>query len=216
MIDIRVEPITAWPGEKTVGRVHAPFKATYSKTVDLLERELHMVGAKAIVMQQAYAADDIRLDGRVRANARLSHPGVILSFTSSKLGKIRFACDRFWDWQDNVRAIALGMEALRKVDRYGITSDGEQYAGFRALEAAEAARPFETIEAAARFIAAHARPDLADDMVDVFAIQLLNDETLAESFYRTAAKACHPDGGGSDAQMARLNAARAMLDAVAG
>jgi hypothetical protein len=39
------------------------------------------------------------------------------------------------DWQHNVRAIALGLEALRKVDRYGITRRGEQYAGWKALPA---------------------------------------------------------------------------------
>lgn len=213
MIEIRTEPIDRWPGELTVGRTHSPFKANYSKTVDLLEKELGMVGAKAVVMQIAIDDHEMRIDGRVRANARPSHPGIILSFTSSKIGKVRFACDRFWDWQDNVRAIALGMEALRKVDRYGITSDGEQYAGFRAIEAAEAARPFETVEQAAHFIAAAARPD-ADEvaLTDVFVPLLLDDATVAESFYRKAATALHPDLGGSDAAMARLNAARAMLD----
>lgn len=39
------------------------------------------------------------------------------------------------DWQINLRAIALGLEALRKLDRYGITSRGEQYTGWRAIEA---------------------------------------------------------------------------------
>jgi hypothetical protein len=33
----------------------------------------------------------------------------------------------------NVRAIALALEALRKVDRYGVTKRGEQYAGWKAL-----------------------------------------------------------------------------------
>ena len=212
MLEIRTEPIDRWPGELTVGRTHSPFKANYSRTVDLLERELHMVGAKAIVMQIAIDEHEMRLDGRVRANARPQHPGVIISFTSSKLGKIRFACDRFWDWQDNVRAIALGMEALRKVDRYGITSDGEQYAGFRAIEAAEAARPFETVEQAAAFIVHHARPEADDDAVTAYVPLVLDDEALAESFYRKAAINVHPDTGGSETEMARLNAARALLD----
>ena len=44
-----------------------------------------------------------------------------------------YATDRFFAWQDNVRAIALGLEALREVDRYGIAKKGEQYAGWKAL-----------------------------------------------------------------------------------
>jgi hypothetical protein len=211
-LDIRVEPIDRWPGEQTVSRSHSSFRTTYSATVDLLERELTHVRAQAVVMQQAISRSDLRLDGRVRADARLAHPGVILSFTSPKLGKIRFACDRFYAWQDNVRAIALGMEALRKVDRYGITSDGEQYAGFRALEAAEAARPFETLESAGRFIAAHARPDLDDGRIEALIELVLTDDELLETYYRRAAKNLHPDAGGSDAGMARLSAARAMIE----
>ena len=32
----------------------------------------------------------------------------------------------------NLRSIALGLKALRAVDRYGVSRRGEQYAGFRA------------------------------------------------------------------------------------
>ena len=35
--------------------------------------------------------------------------------------------------QDNVRAIALSLEALRAVDRYGVSKRGEQYAGWKQL-----------------------------------------------------------------------------------
>jgi hypothetical protein len=41
-------------------------------------------------------------------------------------------------WQANVRAIALALEALRAVDRYGVTKRGEQYQGWTALPAARA------------------------------------------------------------------------------
>jgi hypothetical protein len=36
-----------------------------------------------------------------------------------------------YTWQDNLRAVALGLEALRRVERYGIAQRGEQYAGWR-------------------------------------------------------------------------------------
>jgi len=50
---------------------------------------------------------------------------------------LRNVCDE--DWRHNVRSIALGLEALRAVDRYGISRRGEQYAGFRAALASGAA-----------------------------------------------------------------------------
>lgn len=80
---------------------------------------------------------DIRNDGRIRANARPETPGVRVAF-ESRHGPLVYSTDRFNHWQDNVRAIALGLEALRKVDRYGITKRGEQYAGWKALPSGRA------------------------------------------------------------------------------
>jgi hypothetical protein len=101
----------------------------------LLERELRALRAKNIVIQAAVTDQDIRNDGWLRANARPEHPGVILTF-DSRHGPLSYPCDAFNDWQANVRAIALALEALRKVDRYGVTKRGEQYTGWKALPAA--------------------------------------------------------------------------------
>lgn len=117
------------------------FKAAWSKTAKDLERELEYLEATDVVLEIAVAAGDIRLDGELRANARPSHPGVRISF-QSKHGALSYTCDTYEaayygqmpDWQANVRAIVLTLEALRAVDRYGATK-GEQYAGFKALGA---------------------------------------------------------------------------------
>jgi hypothetical protein len=108
--------------------------------MDLLERELHALGAQAVVLQVAMDETDFRIDGLPRATARAKHPGVILSFDTSGYpdgsalaGRLEFATDIFSTWQENLRAIALGLEALRRVDRYGITRGDAQYAGFKAL-----------------------------------------------------------------------------------
>lgn len=131
--NLHVRPIQAWPGEHTRGRRAAPFSASWSSTIELLTRELNALKAKTPVLQVAIAEADFRLDGYPRAQAYASHPGVILAFDTPSNGSLSFPCDRFADWQDNVRAIALAMEALRKVDRYGITRRGEQYTGWRAI-----------------------------------------------------------------------------------
>jgi hypothetical protein len=84
------------------------------------------------VIEAQFTEDEIRLDGRPRAGARPAFPGVIVSF-DSKHGPLRFCCDDCVDWMDNVRAIALTMNYLRGADRYGVTKDGEQYKGWKAL-----------------------------------------------------------------------------------
>lgn len=213
MTELRIEPIRTWPGDFTVDRRSATFRSTSAATMKLLEAELDYVDAVAVVLQLAISRDDLRLNGALRSTMRTEHPGVILTFTSPKLGKVRFVTDRFVSWEDNLRGVALGLEALRKIDRYGITSDGEQYAGFRALEASAGAAGFSSSEDAARYIADLALgDDVEEAKVDRIAGAMLDDAELVDVYYRRAAKASHPDAGGSEVAMARLNAARAMLD----
>lgn len=125
-------PIDIWPGTETRHRRRATFKASLGSTMALLGRELLALNAKLIVAQIAMSEADFRQDGIPYANARATHPGVVIAF-ESKFGPLKFAVDTFTTWEDNLRAIALGMEALRKVDRYGVTKRGEQYTGWKAL-----------------------------------------------------------------------------------
>jgi hypothetical protein len=63
-------------------------------------------------------------------------PGVVLSFKTAK-GRVEFCCDTYESWQHNLRAILLGIESLRAVDRYGLKStsgDAQAYlTGYLAL-----------------------------------------------------------------------------------
>lgn len=134
---LQIRPIERWPGDLTPDdwRRQSPFKADWRSTRTLLDHELEAHGAEAVVLQVAYSESDMRLDGFPYARAQALHPGVILSFNrdGNPAERVEFATDRFDRWQDNLRAIALSLEALRKVDRYGVTSGGQQYAGFKAL-----------------------------------------------------------------------------------
>lgn len=127
-------PIERWPGSLSPFRRRSPFSASWGDTTSLLDRELGQLGAARVVMQLAIRETDIRLDGQPYARAVATHPGVILAFESIH-GPLQYAVDSFDHWQANVRAIALALEALRKVDRYGVTRSGEQYRGWRALAA---------------------------------------------------------------------------------
>ena len=133
-MDFAFVPLTAWPGKKTEDyrRKRSNFSAGYTATIDLLTRELTYLKAKEVVIQLDVDRSQIRRDGLPRSDARPRGPGVILSFDSPK-GAMSFPCDQFTAWEDNLRAIALALEALRKVDRYGVTRNAEQYRGWAAL-----------------------------------------------------------------------------------
>lgn len=136
---ITYRPISTWPGERTRARRASPFRAHWSDTSDLLERELRLLGVREALLE--LGLDEFQISvvtGLPKAKSRQpDDPGIILSFDSHH-GPLRYATDAFTKWQDNVRAVALGLEALRKVDRYGISTRGEQYSGWLAIEATSA------------------------------------------------------------------------------
>lgn len=210
-IEWQQRPIDHWPGELTKHRSRAPFKSGWRPTTQLLDKELRQLDARAIVMLVALDSRDFRIDGQPRANARAQHPGVILTF-DSKFGPLRYACDTFDDFTDNVRAIALGLEALRKVERYGITKRGEQYTGWSALPPGMAMGLQMSKPDAARVLA-----DLAgdgwygDDLDDMTRMLVENQGGEVESAYRWAVKLHHPDAGGDADLFRRATEARDVL-----
>ena len=184
-MNLTFRPIDQWLGETTKARRYSQFSASYGQTLDLLGRELSFLKATNVVIQLALKESDIRLDGLPRAQARPSHPGVILAFDSVH-GPLKYATDTFHEWQGNLRAIALSLEALRKVDRYGVSKRGEQYTGWRALSAGEGA-PM-TREVAERFLKEHG------------------------GSFREAVKRLHPDAGGNEEDFKRLQEAERILE----
>lgn len=192
---LTVRPLTTWPGDLTspADRRVSPFAATLGTTLSALDRELAAIQARNPVMEVAIDPGQFRIDGRPRARAAAIHPGVVLSLPMTSVGPLRYATDRFLTWQDNLRAIVLGMEALRKVERYGITRRGEQYAGFRALPPGGDTGPM-TPEQARNFLHVHGA-----------------GHTTVEAQYRAAAKNLHPDKGGNTEDFQRLQRAMGVL-----
>ena len=150
---VTIRPLTTWPGTRTpaADRRRAPFTASWRDTADILTREVDHLrhGDRLAVLELAVTDGQLRNDGWIRADARIDDPGVVLTIPTRNHGDLRYPCDTFngagtrWGsgstplsgWQANVRAVALALEALRKVDRYGVTSRGEQYAGWKTLPA---------------------------------------------------------------------------------
>lgn len=201
-------PLEHYPGTPTARRVYGPFgRATWNSTLDKLEHELEALRATNVVLMMDLTEADLRLNGQIRVGARPATPRVVLAFGSIH-GPLQYACDRFHDWQDNVRGIAHGLEALRKLERYGIASRGEQYTGWKALGAGIAMGPATmTLEEAARFVAVS-----ANGMNDADWIYIVDDSEYRESMYRMAAKQLHPDQGGDEELFKRLVEAKRVLD----
>jgi hypothetical protein len=180
-MEVRCRPISTFPPEFRASSQADPFSAGWSDTLWKLEQEVKKLGARSLVIELALKESEIRLDGWPYAEARPSHPGVIISF-DSKHGPLRYGTDAFPHWQANVRAIALGLEKLRAIERYGIGKRGEQYQGWRQLSGGESMSP----------------PD-AEELLNSYGGE------------KAALKATHPDTGGSEEDFARVQLARQTL-----
>lgn len=213
MASYTFRPLVAWPGERRAShqQTRARFDSTWGQTLDLLSRELDHINAKDVVIQLDCDPKDITRDNTPRSTARPRTAGVVLSFVrefydpktrAATRPPFSFPCDRFDDWQDNVRAIALSLEALRKVDRYGVTKRGEQYIGFGQLPASTGNGAMTPLQAAEFLSTFNAYP----------VGHILASPKDARDAVRGAAAQSHPDTpGGSAATFQRVQDAKAVL-----
>lgn len=217
MIEARFRPIAPsdWPQPFTEGRRTPQFRSPLSATLDLLEIELDQIEARDIVIETGHEKRDIRNDGWPRADARVpSFPGVVLSFDSVH-GPLRYLTDTFeagsyyvsgkgsvriQGWEANLRAIALSLEALRAVDRYGVSKRGEQYRGWGALPPGTPMGPASmTVDAALRLFG-------WEDP-----LKPPRHKYEVNGRFRDLSKKAHPDHGGDPEEFRRLVEARDLL-----
>lgn len=198
--------------ERGLSYMPSQFSASYGDTLVLLERELAHLGAKDIVIQAGFAAGQIRNDGWPYGKARPSHPAVIVSFRSTSKGQLSFPCLRYGRWEDNLRGIALSLQALRAVDRYGVTQRAEQYTGWAQLPPGSGATPADRADADEHAAAELIRLSGTTDEATV--ATLLRDAAAVQVVYRIAARRCHPDTGGRREDWDALQEAKARLDAL--
>ncbi len=126
-----------------------------------------------------------RLDGLLRADrgGEPADPGAAIYFRLK--GQPRcLACDRWDRVADNVAAVALHVEALRAIERYGVGTTEQAFGGYAALA-----------------------PTAAEWWL-VLEVPRSATLTEIEEAFRRLAKAQHPDIGGSHDGRARLTEAR--------
>lgn len=194
---------TGWKRTPAGSRRHAAFHSTkreyyqgggsylrkqalsVGEGLDRLNGELSRLGARRVIISSNLRT---RQDGMPHAQqARiLDDPGVAVYFNLGGKSRV-LACDKWASAAENLAAIAGHIHAIRAVDRYGVGTIDQAFAGYAALPA-----------------------DTAADWRSVFGFAADAVVSLAdvESKYRERAKVSHPDRGGSDLEMAHVNRAR--------
>lgn len=162
---------------------------TIADAMRRLNDELARIGGRGMVLSSNLI---LNRDGSPRSSqAQPNDPGVALYFTLDKK-PVCMPCDTYTRVEQNIAAIAKHIEATRAIERYGVASMSEMFAGFAALPAPgnESKRHWRDVLGVPR--------DLVLD----------GKTNIIEALFRDAAKKAHPDLGGTDAMMAELNAAR--------
>jgi hypothetical protein len=207
-------PLQSWPRPITKNRLRSPYSLNYLRTLEELEREIINIGGRGdVVIQMDLREGQTRRDGLPYADVRPSSPRVAIAFTC-KHGPLTYYCDRFLDWQSNVRAIGLGLHRLRLVEETGIVSRGEQYTGFKALPAGiELGPAVMTVEQAARAIVVHMRAEIVPEpLVTELAGHVLTNPSTRKEIYRQACLTHHHDRGGKPEAWQKVQDAWAVLE----
>lgn len=201
---LRCGPIDHWDGPRTPTgtRRRAQFGARWDTVRSDLERELDLLGATQAVIGLDLRPSDIRVDGWPKANA-YAPPPVSLT-TDSRHGPLRYQCDRWAHWRDNVRAIGLVLTRQRLVNDAGVGTSDQVYRGFQALPSGGAPIVVDgpmTVDQAIRVLH-DAAPGVAWDWDDPVGLGLA---------YRAAALSTHPDHGGTADAFRQVCRARDVL-----
>ena len=131
-------PLASWPYPQRAQQ-HDQFKAVrnalgWDRVMEELEWELERNGADDVLIGIVAPPSAVGISGQLRYRSQVTHPGAEVSFNRGRQ-RIAFHTDAYGQLSSNLRAITLGLAALRAVDRYGITSGSEQWAGFAQLSA---------------------------------------------------------------------------------
>mgnify|MGYP000042659843 CR=1 FL=1 len=187
-----------WP--RVVSRGRSDFgRHSIAQCTDEIVRQLNLLSAKTIVISTNL---QLRMDGLPKSNQSApADPGAAVYFKlkkpsiKGKDGQWRqvftdhvLACDKWGRVEDNLWAIAKHIDAIRGQKRWGVGSIEQAFAGYTALPAAG-----ET-SGEAWWQVLGVLPNASADAIN--------------QAYRGKARAVHPDTGGSDDAMSRLNVAR--------
>jgi hypothetical protein len=189
MIMIETYPLT-WPVgyRRSDQRISSPFKQSMEKAQKFLRKEIDRLGAGKLVVSSNIP---IRKDGMFYADwmsKKIDDPGVAIYF-QYKGKAVSMCCDQYLTVWENVYALGKAIEALRGLERWGVSDFLERaFTGFTALPASVTSQP--TIW---EILGLPGKPDGMEDIVRA---------------YRNKAREVHPDKpGGSKEKFQALQEA---------
>lgn len=151
---------------------------TVASACDLIDDEVRRLRGHDLVVSTNLA---LRIDGWPRSGQpQPQDPGAAVYFVRtvrSKPQQLVFACDKYPRVEENLRAISMHLDALRGMERWGVGTLDQAFAGYQALPSSAPLLWWQ-------ILGAH-RP-------------ITTREELVKA-YREAAKITHPDAGGSEA-----------------
>ena len=171
-----------WPDDYEVTRqpVTSSFTVTQAVARDEMLRELGLLGASSVVITTNLP---VNKQGQVVTRMKATGSEGVAVYFSRRGNEYVIACDRFNDVWDNMRAVGLSVEAIRRLERYGTRQLLEKaLGGLLALPPAPATRSWWQV--------------LGLPAAEVA-------EEVIKAAYRTLAKRYHPEGTEPDADKFR-------------
>ncbi len=191
-----------------VRREWGQFKSTVHDTLDKIAYELDRLDVEQGIIELDVSESDLRrARGKFPSVSEPYSPRVRLTFSHPEQGPLQYPCGNYCKQKDNLRAIALTLEAQRAIERYGATKGGQQYAGWKGLPPGEEQeRYFSSPQEAAEYVA-----ELAG-FKPATGYAMLEDGDLLKTCYLKASKKAHPDTGGNDETFQTLQQAKEIID----
>lgn len=159
---------------------HHGQRLTVGNALRRLEREVTLLGG---YYRRVSSDLRVRQDGWPMSKQRVpDDPGIAVYFVLDER-PICLPCDKWDRIADNIGAVAAHIDAMRRIQRYGVGTTEQAFRGYTAQLYAVDGSDWKTV--------------------------LENPTTKAEAkqtFLRLA-KSAHPDAGGDEATMSRLNVA---------
>lgn len=178
-----------WPlgYERTKYRIASRFDQNMSKAQSLLHKEVERLAATNLIVSTNLRA---RTDGMLYAadiNKKIDDPGVAIYF-KLKGQETSMCCDQYERVWENMYALAKSIEALRAIDRWGVSEFMKKvFTGFAALPSPEESNWWDVLEVA---------PFASLEEI--------------KNAYKKKAKQHHPDTGGNAESFHRIQQAYEM------
>lgn len=176
-----------WPMRQVRTPAYRRGRGAFGRSLDESRRDLQLeverLGGRDLVVSTNL---QLRVDGFPRSGQRTPEDSGVAVYFTRKGAPLVFACDRYNLVEHNLRAIVRHLDALRSMERWGVGSLDQAFAGYAALPEEATGEPWwKTLGLAAP-------PATEGDI---------------RAAYRDAARSAHPDAGGSQQAFVRVQRA---------